>query len=196
LFNSNIPQMKAVILLISLISFQIVFAQYYVRTKKNIGVYSTYNFGQDRILQPSVQLGVCSQIGRHFIPEIGATFVSVNQDAAFRSLNAAIQYRTRLLKIHERKRGAKCKLELLDLFVAPEYFYTPNESFRFDKNTYSLRYGLAIHHFETGGSKRSRAWLTKLEAYHRSYFGEISKGRREFGLALRIQHFKTYDFLR
>lgn len=188
--------MKAVFLIISLISFHIVFAQYYVRTKKNIGIYSTYYFGQKRVLQPSVQVGVCSQIGRHLIPEIGATFVSINQDASFRSFKAAIQYRTRLLKIHERKRGAKCKFELLDLFVAPEYFYTPNESFRFGKNTCSVRYGLAIHHFETGGSKRSRAWLTKLEAYHRTYFGEISKGRREFGIALRIQHFKTYDFLK
>lgn len=188
--------MKAVILLISLISFQFVVAQYYVRTKKNIGIYSMYNFGQDRVLQPSVQVGLCSQFGRHFIPEVGATFVSVNQDATFRSLNAGLQYRTKLLKIHERKRGSKCKFELLDLFVAPEYFYTPIESFRFAKNTYSLRYGLAIHHFESGGSKRSRAWLTKLEAYHRTYFGEISSGRREFGLALRIQHFKTYDFLR
>ena len=188
--------MKAVILLISIFSCQVVSAQYYIRTKKNIGVYSAYNFGQDRVLQPSVQLGLCRQIGRHLIPEIGATFVSVNQDANFRSFNAGLQYRSRLLKIHERKRGAKCKFELLDLFVVPEYIRTPNKSFRFDKNTFALRYGLAIHHFESGGSKRSRAWLTKLEAYHRSYFGEISSGRREFGLALRVQHFKTYDFLR
>lgn len=188
--------MKALILLVFLFSFQVVFSQYYIRTKKNIGIYSAYNFGQGRVVQPSFQLGLCSQIGKHFIPEIGATFVSVNQDASFRSFNAGLQYRTKLLKIHERKRGAKCKFELLDLFVAPEYFRTPNESFRFDENTFALRYGLAIHHFETGGTKRSRAWLTKLEAYHRTYFGEISSGRREFGLALRIQHFRTYDFLR
>ena len=188
--------MKVLTLLISLISCQLVFAQYYIRTKKNIGAYSAYNFGQDRNLQPSLQVGLCSQVGRHFIPEIGATFVSVDQDATFRSLNAGLQYRTRLLKINERKRGAKCKFELLDLFVAPEYFHTPNQTFRLNQNTFALRYGLAIHHFESGGSKRSRAWLTKLEAYHRSYFGEINSGRREFGLALRIQYFKTYDFLR
>ena len=189
-------QMKSVILLISMFYFQVVFTQFYIRTKKNIGIYSTYNFGQERVLQPSFQLGVCSQFGRHFLPEIGATFASVNNTATFRSVNAGLQFRKRLLKINERKRGAKCKFEILDLFIVPEYFYTPNETFHFDNNTYALCYGLAIHHFESGGSKRSRAWSTKLEAYHRSYFGEISLGRREFGLALRIQHFKTYDFLR
>jgi hypothetical protein len=187
---------KSFILLTTLFGVQIASAQFYIRTKKNIGVYSSYNFGQDRLMQPSVNIGLFTQIGKHFIPELGANFVSIDQEAAFRSLNAGLQYRTRLLKINERKRGAKCKMEILDLFAAPEYFYTPNESHRLEKNTYAMRYGIALHHFETGGFKRSRAWLTKIEAYHRTYFGYENPKRREFGIALRIQFFKTYDFLR
>jgi hypothetical protein len=135
-------------------------------------------------------------MGRHFIPEIGVSIVTLNENPAFRSFNAGLQYRTHLLRINQRKIGAKCKGELIDLFVAPEYIYTPNNSFRMNENSYSLRYGLALHHYESGGSRRSRAWNTKLEAYHRNYFGNTTPIKHEFGIALRIQYFKTYDFLR
>ncbi len=189
-------QMKIIALILTVFVVQSSFGQYYIRTKKNIGVYSNKNFGQSRGLNSSFQLGVCTQIGGYVIPEFGAAFTSVGDDILFRSVTGAIQFRKRILQINERKRGRACVGEIVDLFLAPEYFYTPNNTFGFEKNTYSARYGLAIHHYKTGGGKRSRSWNTKLEAYHRTYFEEQSPLRNEFGLALRIQYFKTYDFLR
>ena len=65
-----------------------------------------------------------------------------------------------------------------------------------NQSQFSIRYGLGLYHVESGGSKRSRAWLTKVEAYHRTYIGGTQDLPHEFGIALRVQHFKTYDFLR
>lgn len=188
--------MKITFLIFIFITIQSIFGQYYIRTKKNLGAYSNKNFGQSRGLNPSFQLGICTQIGGYVIPEFGASFTSVGDDVLFRSLTGAIQFRKRILKINERKRGRACIGEIIDLFVAPEYFHTPSNTFGFEKNTFAARYGLAIHHYQTGGNKRSRSWNTKLEAYHRTYFEELAPLRNEFGLALRIQYFKTYDFLK
>lgn len=187
--------MKLIVLFIASFIVHTAFGQYYIRTKKNIGVYSNYNFGQARGLATSYQLGICSQIGGYVIPEVGASFVANGDDIVFQSLTGAIQFRKRILRINERKRGAKCIGEIIDIFVAPEYFHTPNNNFNLDKNTFSARYGLAIHHYQTGGSKRAKTWNTKLEAYHRTYFEEQAPLRNEFGVALRIQYFKTYNFL-
>ena len=189
-------QMKIIALILTVFVVQSSFGQYYIRTKKNIGVYSNYNFGQVRGLSSSYQLGICSQFGGYVIPEIGVSFVAMGDDMLFQSFTGAIQFRKRLLKINERKRGAKCIGEIIDIFVAPEYFHTPNNNINLDKNTFSARYGLAIHHYQSGGSKRARTWNTKLEAYHRTYFEEQAPLRNEIGVALRIQYFKTYDFLR
>lgn len=193
---TNKIQMKLIVLFITGFFAQAAFSQYFIRTKKNIGVYSNYNFGQTRGLASSYQLGICSQLGGYVIPELGVSIVAKGDDFIFQSLTSAIQFRKRILKINERKRGAKCMGEIIDFFIAPEYFYTPNEQFNLAKNTFSARYGLAIHHYQTGGSKRARAWNTKFEAYHRSYFEDQTPIRNEFGIALRIQYFKTYDFLR
>jgi len=80
--------------------------------------------------------------------------------------------------------------------VTPEYRYSFENKRTETQNQFSVRYGLGLYHVESGGSKRARAWVTKVEVYHRNYFGNYSPSPYEFGLGLRIQHFKTYDFLK
>ena len=118
--------MKSLFLLFLLTYCQFFSAQYYIRTKQNVGIYTNYNFGQSRVLNPSFQLGICTQIGGYMIPEAGVSFVSAGEENVFQSATGAIQFRKRILKINARKRGAKCMGEIIDLFVAPEYFYSPN----------------------------------------------------------------------
>jgi hypothetical protein len=180
-------------------------AQYYVRTKKNIGVIGMYNLRPEAAqldlasTTPFLQLGLCRQFGKYAVPEIGITLAAPSAtglNPTFEGLFTGLQLRKNLIKINQRKHGAKCKAELLECFVTPEYRYSLNEIRNTNQSQFSIRYGLGLYHVESGGSKRSRAWLTKVEAYHRNYMGGVQAQPHEFGLALRIQHFKTYDFLR
>ena len=191
--------MKTSILLILALISGLAFSQHYVRTKKNFGVFSNYNFGQiNGNLAPSLQLGLCRQFGSYVIPELGITFRRNNDLWSYTGVNAAVQFRKRALKINSRKRGAKCKMELLDVFVAPELFAIQPKFTRpaFPNHSFALRYGLALHHFESGGSRRNKAWNVKLEVYHRNYFNAIQPIKHEFGVALRVLHFRTFDFLK
>lgn len=191
--------------LLFVITCQICNAQYYVRTKKNIGIIGMYNLSPvntDLNLNastPFLQLGVCRQFGKYAVPELGfslAAPTSLGQNPTFTGLFTGLQLRKNLFKINERKHGAKCKAELIECFVTPEYRLNFNEARNANAGQFALRYGLGLYHVQSGGSKRSRAWVTKVEAYHRNYFGGAQTLPHEFGLALRIQHFKTYDFLR
>jgi hypothetical protein len=56
------------------------FSQLYIRTNKNIGVIGMYNLSNvsnpsDLITSStsSIQLGLCRQFGKYFVPEIGMT---------------------------------------------------------------------------------------------------------------------------
>jgi hypothetical protein len=194
-------------ILLLAIQCQKISAQYYVRTKKNIGVIGMYNFSPVKTdlnlnfntSMPFLQLGVCRQIGKYALPELGLSLAaptSFGQNPKFIGLFSGILLRKNLFKINERKHGAKCKAELIECFITPEYRLYFNEARHQNAGQFSVRYGLGLYHVESGGSKRSRAWLTKVEVYHRNYFNGAQTLPHEFGLALRIQHFKTYDFLR
>lgn len=180
------------------------FSQYYIRTKKNIGVIGMYNFSnlsnQTDLTNSStsMQLGLCRQFGKYFVPEIGMTIStpSIVKTPTFESLFTGVQIRKNLFKINQRKVGAKCKSEVLECFLVPEYTYLWNMGRNIDQSKVSIRYGLGLYHLESGGSKQSRAWVTKIECYHRYQLGSRSIFPHEFGIGLRIQHFKTYDFLR
>jgi hypothetical protein len=171
-------------------------AQYYMRTKKNVGIVSMYNFGKEDRLAPSIQFGLCKQFGRYTIPELGFKAQSNNGAMEPFSLYTGIQFRKNLIKLNTRKKGAKCMAELLEGFVTPEFQYVlPNTNIQ-TQAPFSIRYGLGIYHAESGGSRRSRTWETKVEVYHRNFLGGPTANQQEFGVALRIQHFKSYDFLK
>jgi len=188
--------MKSYFLLLTVLFQLNVQAQYYMRTKKNVGIVSMYNFGKEDRLAPSIQFGLCKQFGRYTIPELGFKAQSNNGAMEPFSLYTGIQFRKNLIKLNTRKKGAKCISELLEGFITPEYQYFLPNSTSNTQSPFSIRYGLGLYHAESGGSKRSRAWATKVELYHRSFIHAPVPSQNEFGIALRIQHFKTYDFLK
>jgi hypothetical protein len=188
--------MKLTILLVISVFYSQVVGQYYVRTKKNVGVVAMYNSGNVNRLDPSYQFALCKQFGRYTLPELGIKAESQVNGLEINALYAGIQFRKNLIKLNERKKGAKCKLEMLEGFVTPEFNYDLSRNASTEQTPFSIRYGFGLYHLESGGSKRSRAWATKMEVYHRSYLHPTIPYRQEFGVALRIQHFKTYDFLK
>jgi hypothetical protein len=111
-------------------------AQYYVRTKKNIGVLGMYNLRPEAkqlnlaSTTPFLQLGLCRQFGKYAVPEIGITLAapsSTGLNPTFEGLFTGLQLRKNLIKINQIKHGAKCEAELLECFVTPEYRYSFNE---------------------------------------------------------------------
>ena len=128
-------------------------AQYYVRIKKNIGVISMYNLPTETTQQglasttPFLQLGLCRQFGKYAVPEIGITLAAPSAsglNATFEGLFIGLQLRKNLIKINQRKHGAKCKAELLEYFVTPEYRYSLNEIRNSKQSQFSIRYGLGL----------------------------------------------------
>lgn len=188
--------MKLAILLISSVVYVQLHGQYYIRTKKNVGVVGLYNIGNVNWLDPSYQFALCKQFGRYALPEIGFKAQSQVNGLEINSLYAGFQFRKNLVKLNQRKKRAKCILEILEGFVTPEFNYYLARNATAEHVPFSLRYGLGLYHVESGGSKKSRAWATKIEVYHRSYLHSTIPYQQEFGVALRIQHFKTYDFLK
>jgi hypothetical protein len=195
----------ALIAFILLGCVQISSAQYYVRTKKNFGVIGMYNMSPVNAdlnfssSTPFLQLGVCRQFGKYAVPEIGIALASpttIGQNPTIAGLFTGLQLRKNLFTINERKHGSKCKAEVVECFVTPEYQLSFNNARNANTGQFAVRYGLGLYHVQSGGSKRSRAWVTKVEAYHRNYLGGPQALPHEFGVALRIQHFQTYDFLR
>lgn len=185
----------AVILVISGFYSQL-FGQYYIRTKKNFGVVGIYNIGNVNRQEPSYQFALCKQFGRFVLPELGIKAESQVNGLAINALYAGIQFRKNLVTLNKRKKGAKCIMEILEGFITPEFNYYLSRNTLAFQSPFSIRYGLGLYHVESGGSKRSRAWATKIEVFHRSYLHSTIPYQQEFGVALRIQHFKTYDFLK
>ena len=188
--------MKLAVLLVIFSFYSQLFGQYYIRTKKNIGMVGMYNIGNVNRQEPSYQFALCKQFGRYTLPELGVKAVSQESGLQINSLHAGVQFRKNLIKLNERKKGAKCKLEMLEGFVTPEFNYYLSRNTLAFQSPFSIRYGFGLYHVESGGSKRSRAWATKIEVFHRSYLHSTIPYQQEFGVALRIQYFKTYDFLK
>lgn len=181
------------------------FAQHYVRTKKNIGALGMYSLSPTVNSQnissssPFLQLGLCRQFGKYTIPEFGISIArpsAIGLNPSVTGIFTGVQFRKNLIKINERKHGAKCKAEVIEGFFTPEFRYNFDPLRTASQNQFSLRYGLSLYHIESGASKRARAWVTKIEVYHRNYLGATNANPHEFGIALRIQYFKTYDFLK
>jgi hypothetical protein len=173
--------------------------------KKNMGVIGMYSFNPSQANQMNaassqfVQIGICKQLGKYTIPELGLAIKgpeAYGLNPTMTGVFSNIHFRKNLFVINQRKHGAKCKAEVLECFVTPEYRYSFENKRTETQNQFSVRYGLSLYHVESGGSKRSRAWVTKFEVYHRNYVGNYSPAGNEFGVGLRIQHFKTYDFLK
>ncbi|MFM2038559.1 MAG: hypothetical protein RL432_1498 [Bacteroidota bacterium] len=179
-------------------------AQMYLRKKQNIGFYSGGTFKDAQFNTFSV--GVTRSMLRYFEPEIGlrATLPlkapSNNTQLHNVYLSAGLNLRKSLFKINERKVGRSCRGEIIEIFAAPEYhMLIKSQTDRYDVGQFSLRAGLGLFHYQTGFSRRSKAWNVKAQFYFRYVPGPITNTmsiKNEFGIQLRIFKFKTYDFVK
>lgn len=192
--------MRLTMLLILIIP-NICVSQIYMRKKQNIGVYGggTLNAGQFN----NATFGLTRSMLHYFEPEIGlrASLAngSLEQNKSLH-FTSALNVRKSIFRIFERKRGRSCRGEVIEVFVAPEYnLLLKSSTDRMDKGQFSIRGGLGIFHYQTGFSKRSKAWNVKAQCYYRYVPGPITSTQsiqNEIGVQLRIFRFKTYDFVK
>lgn len=180
------------------------FGQIYVRKKQNIGFYTGGTFKDAQF--NTVSVGLTRSVWNYFEPEIGlrATLPlkapSDNTQLHNVYLSAGLNLRKSLFKINERKVGRSCRGEIIEIFAAPEYHVlVKSQTDRYDVGQFSLRAGLGLFHYQTGFSRRSKAWNVKAQFYFRYVPGPITNTmsiKNEFGIQLRIFKFKTYDFVK
>jgi hypothetical protein len=180
------------------------FGQMYVRKKQNIGFYTGGTFKDAQF--NTVSVGLTRSVWNYFEPEIGlrATLPlkapSDNTQLHNVYLSAGLNLRKSLFKINERKVGRSCRGEIIEIFAAPEYhMLIKSQTDRYDVGQFSLRAGLGLFHYQTGFSRRSKAWNVKAQFYFRYVPGPITNTmsiKNEFGIQLRIFKFKTYDFVK
>jgi hypothetical protein len=194
--------MKQLFLLGIIVITTPLFGQIYMRTKKNIGFYGNYNYSEKNKSLNSFGFGFTKQLGHYILPEIGyrqqtndvfrSNISPLNDRSHF--IQTGMTFRKKILKINERKAGRSCQAELIELFVTPEFFgRIPKESENLKFNS-AIRAGLGIYHFQTGFSRFSKMFQIKLEGYYRHNLSKDPIIPNEFGLQLRLQKFKVYDF--
>lgn len=175
-------------------------AQMYMRTKKNIGIFSNYNFP---LINPmnnqSVSIGITKQFGAYVLPEFGYRMNFNDNDREITNftnnslLFGAVNFRKRLFLINKRRVGSCCQAELVEILCAPEYFFKFWD--KTQQNSSNIRVGIGIYHVQSGYSKRSKSWTLKLEGYYRMPISNESFIKNEIGIQLRILRHQIYDFL-
>ncbi len=196
--------MRFFIVFISLVILHQTSAQAYMRKKQNIGFYTGGTFKDAQFNTASI--GITRSILTYFEPEIGLraslplAAPSDNSQTHNVYLTAGLNVRKSIFTINQRKKWRSCRGEIIEIFAAPEYNYLiKSNTDRYGKSQFSFRTGLGIFHYQTGFSKRSKAWNVKAQVYFRYVPGPITHTmsiKNEFGVQLRIFRFKMYDFVK
>jgi len=172
--------MRFFIVFISMAMLHQTSAQAYMRKKQNIGFYTGGTFKDAQFNTAS--LGLTRSVLNYFEPEIG---LRATLPLAAPSDNSQMHNVYLTAGLNVRK----------SLF--PNLIKSNTD--RYDKGQFSVRTGLGIFHYQTGYSKRSKAWNVKAQVYFRYVPGPITNTmsiKNEVGVQLRIFKFKTYDFLK
>ena len=172
-----------------------------MRKKQNFGFYTGGTFKDAQFNTASI--GLTRSVFNYFEPEIGlrATLPLAapadNSQMHHVYLTTGLNIRKSLFPINQRKKGRSCRGEIIEIFAAPEYNYLiKSNTDRYDRGQFSVRTGLGIFHYQTGFSKRSKAWNVKAQVYFRYVPGPITNTmsiKNEFGIQLRIFKFKTFN---
>ena len=179
-------------------------AQYYVRSKQNIGISPGFSAGLTTN-QKSFSMGLSSQVNRYMIPEI--TYrnstnlderIATEMGSNLHFLSPGLQLKKRILSTPGRKVRGICVKEFLELAITPEYHFllNPTRANKNNRDAFALRGSLILFRYKSGSSRARKAWSYKLEGYFRQGFGQQTYITKEIGFQIRITRFKISDFLK
>jgi hypothetical protein len=179
-------------------------AQYYVRSKQNIGIAPGFSASLTTN-QKSFSIGLSSQVNRYMIPEItyrnSTNFderIVTELGSNLHFLSPGLQFKKRILSTPGRKVRGICVKEFLELAITPEYHFllNPTTANQNNRDVFALRGSLILFRYKSGSSRARKAWSYKLEGYYRQGLGQQTYITKEIGLQIRITRFKISDFLK
>lgn len=190
------------------------FAQYYERTKRNVGIYLTASpfvntdesKGFNQLNSYSVAAGFQRMIFSGVFPYLGYRYTSQtdltdfrSQGKSYHSIHAGLLIDKRLTKVHLKKIGSLCHYHALGLIGGPEYQYTIGQT---GNGEIAAQIGISIYHHVSGASKRTKGNTFQYDIFYRHGFTPLYQSSNEklysqqIGFRLRYTKHKVFDFLK
>jgi hypothetical protein len=190
--------MKKLVFLSLLFFVTTVNAQHYVRTKRNFGVTTSYNFIENTRLQSrperaaegySFAIGITRQVKRVLYPELffiqhRATFPSsVESPVAasayvFNGIGGGMTAKLNLFSFDSKKKNGYCFARVANLLVGVDYAFNFDISTNANLKTLNEangKIGLGMYSVWGGSSKRHMAWTIHWEGYYKYGFTPFMK---------------------
>ena len=189
-------------------------AQFYERTKRNMGIYLTgstfvstdetkafdqlnsYTVGGGfhHMLIP----GVFTYAGYRYTAQTGL-FNTRSSVSSFHAIHAGVLLDKHLTKVQLSRIGSLCHYHALGIILGPEYQHAIGQR---GFGEFSAQIGLSIYHHVSGGSKRTKGNTFQYDLFYRHGFtplltiGNSKIYSQQIGLRMRYTKHKVFDFLK
>lgn len=189
-------------------------AQFYERTKRNIGMYvtgstfvstdETKTF--DQLNSYTVGGGIHHMVIPGVFPYAGYRYTSETDlfnaqttASSFHAIHAGLLLDKHITKVHLKKIGSLCHYHALGIIFGPEYQHAIGQR---GFGELSAQIGLSIYHHVSGGSKRTKGNTFQYDVFYRHGFTPILSSEnskiysQQIGLRMRYTKHKVFDFLK
>jgi hypothetical protein len=223
-FSRQELKVKCLLLVLLSLVTNVIHAQYFIRTKQNVGMYfigSPFNHYMDSKSKKSENFATIQTGLQHmFYPGISASLgYSYSRSLTSRhfeetipfneahALHTGVLFDVRVAKFKTKYYRNWCHFLLLGLIGSIDYAYMlPNNSLSNRAfGEFSGTLGFSLMKYVSSSTKRNQSWTTHWDFFYRygatpiatyDARGEtIQLNRQEIGIRLRIYKHKVYDFL-
>jgi hypothetical protein len=205
--------MRTLTIFLLIIGFN-AYAQYYERTKRNMGIYLTgstfVNTDETKAFDALNSYTVGGGIHHMLIPGVfpyagyrytaqSGLFNARSTVSFFHALHAGVLLDKHLTKVHLRRIGSLCHYHALGIILGPEYQHAIGQR---GFGEFSAQIGLSIYHHVSGGSKRTKGNTFQYDVFYRHGFtplltiGNSKIYSQQIGLRMRYTKHKVFDFLK
>jgi hypothetical protein len=222
--SSQTSKVRYLLIMILLLGAQTIRAQYFIRTKQNIGMYfigspfnhyldaksknsenfATFQTGLQHMFYPGISASLGYSYSRSLTSRHFEEAIPFNEAHA---LHTGVLFDLRIAKFKTKYYRNWCHFLLLGLIGSIDYAYmlpnnpVSNRAF----GEFSGTLGFSLMNYVSSSTKRKQSWTTHWDFFYRygatpiatyDARGEtIQLNRQEVGIRLRIYKHKVYDFL-
>jgi hypothetical protein len=189
-------------------------AQFYERTKRNMGAYFTgstfvstdetkafdalnsYTVGGG--IHHMIASGVFPYAGYRYTAQTGL-FNTRTSVSSFHAIHAGVLLDKHITKVQLSRIGSLCHYHALGIILGPEYQHAIGQR---GFGEFSAQIGLSIYHHVSGGGKRTKGNTFQYDLVYRHGFtplltiGNSKIYSQQIGLRMRHTKHKVFDFLK
>lgn len=189
-------------------------AQFYERTKRNMGIYLTGSTfvstdetkALDQLNSYTIGGGIHHMLIPGVFPYAGYRYTAPSEFfngrttvSSFHAIHAGVLLDKHLTKVQLKKIGSLCHYHALGIILGPEYQYAIGQR---GFGELSAQIGLSIYHHVSGGNKRTKGNTFQYDVFYRHGFtpilsyGSTKIYSQQIGLRMRYTKHKVFDFLK